>query len=97
MSYENSNENDARMRMMNVWQSDSRNQVNLQFDGKVFVLYAINAVGGPCGTEEKKNTAKTTSTASWEKKQQRQKKKQSYKQTIRQNTHTHTHIEQKKM
>lgn len=31
------NDNDARMPMMNVWQSDSKNQVNLSFDGKVFV------------------------------------------------------------
>lgn len=28
-----------------IWQSDSRNQVNLHFDGKVFIC-AINAVGG---------------------------------------------------
>lgn len=30
-----------------IWQCDSRNQVNLHFDGKVFVC-AINTAGGPC-------------------------------------------------
>lgn len=37
-----------------IWQSDGRNQVNLHFDGKVFVC-AINAAGGPGGTKREKN------------------------------------------
>lgn len=51
-----------------IWQNDGRNQVNLHFDGKVFVC-AINAAGGPAGTKRgKKQSHKTNDPAKKERK-----------------------------